>query len=218
MIGLGWMVSALLVAAPPVAPAAPVMNEAALVQHIGESSRGPSRRALVAALSAYEQALRRGWVTRTGLLTLIDYTRPSSERRLWVIDLMEGRVLFHELVAHGRYSGDDRTTRFSNAPGSLMTSLGLFVTDATYIGRNGYSLRLHGRTPGLNDNAFDRAIVVHGAPYVSASTVSKLGRLGRSWGCPAVPTGVARSLIDAIKGGTVMFAYGGPSAEPQLTN
>jgi hypothetical protein len=89
-----------------------------------------------------------------------------------------------------------------------MTSLGLFVTDATYVGRNGYSLRLHGLEPGVNDNAYDRAIVMHGAEYVSRELAKRLGRLGRSLGCPALPVAVARTIIDRIKGGTVVYAYG----------
>jgi hypothetical protein len=92
-----------------------------------------------------------------------------------------------------------------------MTSLGLFVTDSSYVGHNGYSLRLRGLDPGINDNAWARAIVVHGAAYVSDAIAAKLGRLGRSWGCPAVRTDIARTLIDTIKGGTVLFAYGGPA-------
>ncbi len=237
MIALGWLLGAVLLAAPS-APFAPTnaatstatsaatsaaasaarLDEATLVHHIAGGVRGPSRRALEAALEAYAEASRQGWVAHERVLTLIDYTRPSSEPRLWVIDLVERRVLYHELVAHGRFSGDDRTTRFSNTPGSLMTSLGLFVTDQPYIGRNGYSLRLHGRTPGINDNAYERAIVVHGAPYVNEGTVARLGRLGRSWGCPAVPAAVARGLIDVIKGGSVLFAYGGDASDQRLTN
>ena len=153
----------------------------------------------------------RGAVARTELLTVIDYSRPSTEPRLWVLDLEAGRVLYRELVAHGQNSGHNLTERFSNAEGSHMTSLGLFVTADPYVGRNGYSLRLHGLDRGVNDNAFDRAIVVHGAPYVSRDTARKLGRLGRSHGCPAVRAEVARALIDTISGGSVIFAYG-PSA------
>ena len=172
---------------------------------------GPSAKVLDAAVKAYDDAIRRGVVERSGLLTIIDYTRPSIEPRLWVLDLKVGRVIFHELVAHGRGSGDNLTRAFSNLPGSLMTSLGLFVTDASYVGRNGYSLRLRGLEAGVNDRAFDRAIVVHGAPYVSREIAGQLGRLGRSLGCPAVRTDIARALIDTISGGTVFYAYGEPS-------
>ena len=128
---------------------------------------------------------------------------------MWVIDLSLGRILYRELVAHGRESGENTTRTFSNLPGSLMSSMGLFVTDATYVGRNGYSLRLRGLEPGVNDRAYDRAIVMHGADYVSQALAARLGRIGRSFGCPAVRSAVARPLIDTIKNGTVLYAYGG---------
>src|SRR4051794_37025917 len=145
-------------------------------------------------------------VVNRSLLTVIDYSRPSTSPRLWVIDLHTGRVLFEELVAHGRGSGENLTDHFSNEPGSLASSLGLFLTGDTYVGSNGYSLRLQGLEAGVNDRAFDRAIVMHGASYVRAG-MERLGRLGRSWGCPAVRPAVARQLIDTIKGGTLLLAY-----------
>lgn len=159
------------------------------------------------ALAAHDCAGRQGLVRTSSLLTIIDYSLPSTEPRLWVFDLASRQLLLEELVAHGRNSGDNETTRFSNQPGSLQSSLGLFVTAEPYVGRNGYSLRLLGLEPGINDRALERAIVVHGAPYVSLDTARQLGRLGRSWGCPAVALGVARRLIDAIKGGSTLFAY-----------
>ena len=183
----------------------------ALAARLAGLAGGPSAKVLDAAVKAYDEAIRRGVVERAGLLTIVDYTRPSIEPRLWVLDLNVGKVIFHELVAHGRGSGENVTRAFSNVPGSLMTSLGLFVTDAPYVGRNGYSLRLRGLEAGVNDKAFERAIVVHGAPYVSRAVAAELGRLGRSLGCPAVRTDVARALIDTIRGGTVFYAYGEPS-------
>jgi hypothetical protein len=187
-------------------------NETAeLSSRLADLPGGPNRRALDAALSSYLSALSRGAVARTSLLTLIDYTRPSTEPRLWVLDLDTGRVIYRELVAHGRRSGDNVARYFSNEAGSLMTSLGLFVTDLPYIGQNGYSLRLRGLDPGVNDHAYDRAIVLHGAPYVSEANATRFGRLGRSWGCPAVRPAVARRLIDTVKGGTILFAYGIPA-------
>jgi hypothetical protein len=140
------------------------------------------------------------------LLTLIDYSRPSTTPRLWVIDVETGRILFEELVSHGRASGDNLTDHFSNEPGSLASSLGLFLTGEAYVGSNGYSLRLQGLEKGVNDRAFERAIVIHGAPYVRPG-MERLGRLGRSWGCPALRAAVARELIDTIKGGTLLLAY-----------
>jgi hypothetical protein len=126
---------------------------------------------------------------------------------MWVFDLASHRLLFHELVAHGRNSGEDLAQSFSNQAGSLMTSLGAFVTGTTYSGRNGYSLHLHGTEPGLNDQAEARTIVVHGAPYVSDAVARKLGRLGRSYGCPAVRPAIARTLINTLKDHTLLYAW-----------
>jgi hypothetical protein len=199
-----------LVACICVSPAARagVMTESSLVDRVVESSDGPARAALEAAMRAYDRAEQAGLVAHPGLLTLIDYTRPSLDRRLWVIDLRSGNVLFAERVAHGRGSGDNLATAFSNDDNSHMSSLGLFVTRDAYVGHNGYSLRLDGLDPGVNDHALERALVIHGAPYVSDGFAKQIGRLGRSWGCPAVRPEIAPSLIDTIKGGTVVFAYG----------
>lgn len=141
------------------------------------------------------------------VLGVIDYSRPSTEPRLWVFDLLQEKLLFQEWVAHGRNSGDNRAERFSNAPSSLMSSLGGFETAGAYIGHNGYSLRLRGLEPGFNDHAYDRAIVIHGAPYVSQSLIHSQGRLGRSFGCPAVRPEIARRLIDTLSEGSFLFAY-----------
>src|SRR5262245_349448 len=162
-------------------------------------------------MAAYTRAVQEGRVSKPGLLTLIDYTRPSTEPRLWVLDLARGVVRYYELVAHGRNSGDNTTTAFSNDEGTHMSSLGLFVTRDSYVGKNGYSLRLDGLDRGVNDHALARAIVIHGANYVSQKFAELQGRLGRSWGCPAVSTTVARPLIDLIKGGTVVYAFGKPT-------
>jgi hypothetical protein len=159
------------------------------------------------ALEARECAMRQGLVNDPRLLTVIDYSLPSTEPRLWVLDLVARRVIYRELVAHGRNTGDNLAARFSNRPGSRQSSLGLFVTDDTYVGRNGYSLRLRGLEPGVNDRAHERAIVMHGAPYVSTAAARVTGRLGRSWGCPALSTAIAREIIDLIKGGSAVFAY-----------
>ena len=194
--------------ASPSAGAIDAAATSALVTQLMEAG-GPSRLVLDAAFAAYQSAAHRGVVLHENLLTVIDYTRPSTEPRLWVLDLDAGRVLYRELVAHGKASGDNTTRAFSNAPGSLMSSVGLFLTDVSYLGRNGYSLRLRGLEAGVNDRAYERAIVLHGATYVSQAVAARLGRLGRSWGCPAVRADIARPLIDLIKGGTVLYAYGG---------
>jgi len=159
------------------------------------------------ALDATVCARDKGAVTNDRLLTVIDYSKPSTEERLWVLDLQSERVLYQELVAHGQGSGDNFATRFSNQDGSHQTSLGLFRTADTYVGSNGYSLRLDGLEPGVNDNARDRAIVMHGAPYVNEATSKVVGRLGRSWGCPALRPAIARSVIDTIKEGSLVFSY-----------
>ncbi len=141
------------------------------------------------------------------LLTVIDYSMPSTQQRLWVIDVPRHRVLHHELVAHGEGSGDNYAVAFSNVPGSRQSSLGLFRTEWTYNGGSGYSLRLNGLEPGVNDLALERNIVVHGADYVEPEMIAQYGRLGRSWGCPALPREAARSVIEDIKGGSAVFAY-----------
>jgi hypothetical protein len=161
---------------------------------------------LRAALRAYACGRARGEF-QAPVLTLVDYALPSTERRLWVLDLEAGSVRFHELVAHGRESGLRDAQRFSNVPGSRQSSLGLFRTGETYLGRHGYSLRLVGLEPGTNDLAQERAIVIHGANYATAEFAALHGRLGRSWGCPALDPAVHRAVIDTIRGGTALFAY-----------
>ncbi|MDR1670979.1 MAG: murein L,D-transpeptidase catalytic domain family protein [Alistipes sp.] len=145
---------------------------------------------------------------RRNVLTIIDFTKPSTEQRLWVIDIAGRRVLFHTLVAHGQGSGENYATRFSNRSGSHQSSLGLYLTGATYNGGNGYSMTLDGLEPGVNDNARARSVVVHGAAYVSPSVIASTGRLGRSWGCPALPLDQTRPVIDAIKDGSVLYIHG----------
>ena len=159
------------------------------------------------AMEAATKAAERGLVKRRDLLTVIDYSLPSSEPRLFVFDMTAHKLLFRELVAHGKNSGGDHASFFSNASGSLATSLGLFVTADTYVGSNGYSLRLKGLEEGVNDMAWDRLIVLHGASYVSREAIRVLGRLGRSWGCPAVRQEVAKKIIDTVRGGSPIFAY-----------
>ena len=159
------------------------------------------------ALEAASSAVQRGQAGAPATLTVIDYSKPSTQKRMWVYDLRSHALLFDELVSHGRGSGKTNATSFSNDPSSNMTSLGLFRTAETYVGHNGYSLRLDGLEPGINDHARERAIVIHGAPYVNASTAKANGYLGRSLGCPAVRPEIAHQLIDAVKGGGLVFAY-----------
>ena len=158
------------------------------------------------ALESAENAVARGQAV-TSTLTVIDFSRPSTSRRMWVYDLRSRALLFEEHVAHGRNSGHDLPTQFSNQPESNKSSLGLFRAAEGYVGKHGYSLRLDGLERGVNDLARARAIVIHGADYVNEKTAVAQGRLGRSLGCPAVRPEISRPLIDAIKEGGLVFAY-----------
>lgn len=159
------------------------------------------------ALVAYYKARREGYAQQN-VLTVIDYSKPSTQRRFWVFDLRTNKLLFKELVAHGKNSGDKVATRFSDQMGSLTSSIGVYVTEKNaYVGRHGYALRLVGLEKGYNAHARERAIVVHGAPYVSREFAKQNGRLGLSWGCPALNPKVVKPVIDHIKGGTLVFAY-----------
>lgn len=143
------------------------------------------------------------------VLTLVDFSRSSQQKRLWVIDVAGGRVLFHTLVAHGKASGGDLPVAFSNQAGSEMSSLGFYRTaPATYLGKNGLSLKLQGLDLGFNNNAESRAVVMHGADYVCEAFVWAHGRLGRSQGCPALPAGQAAAIVQAVKGGSVLYLHG----------
>jgi hypothetical protein len=158
------------------------------------------------ALESAAAAVARG-DAEPSTLTIIDFSRPSTTRRMWVYDLNSRTLLFEEHVAHGRNSGHDLPTEFSNQPESNKSSLGLFRAAEGYVGKHGYSLRLDGLEPGINDQARARAIVIHGAEYVNGKTALAQGRLGRSLGCPAVRPEISRPLIDAIKEGGLVFAY-----------
>ena len=142
------------------------------------------------------------------ILTVIDFTKPSTEKRLFVIDLKLKKILFISYVAHGRNSGEKYATSFSNREGSFKSSLGFYKTENTYYGKNGYSLVLDGLERGINDKAKERAIVMHGATYADPSTIRSCGRLGRSLGCPALPLAVCKKIIDTIKGGTLLYIHG----------
>ena len=159
------------------------------------------------ALEAAQCASASGSIAPPKRLAVIDYSRPSTERRLWVFDLGSPRLLYSEYVAHGRASGENLATAFSNLDSSHQSSLGLFATAETYTGHNGLSLRMDGLEPGFNDRARDRAIVMHGADYVNPEMAHRQGRLGRSFGCPAVRQAVAPAMIDALKDGQLVFAY-----------
>lgn len=141
------------------------------------------------------------------LLSICDFSLSSNTKRLWVIDVNEKKVLFNSLVAHGKNTGEEFATDFSNRESSYQSSLGFYITDVTYNGDNGYSLRLLGMDKGYNDAALQRAIVMHGADYVSEDFAATHKRIGRSWGCPAVPRALAAPIINTIKGKNALFIY-----------
>jgi hypothetical protein len=197
----GLLATLAFVAAAEAGPWTPHVDAAAA------QSSGISANVLRLALRATRCAVTSGDIPAPPTLTVIDYSRPSVEPRLWVFDLERGDLLFKDLVAHGQGSGGNMAVRFSDDENSHESSLGLFVARDTYVGHNGYSLRLDGLEPGFNGHAMERAIVMHGAPYVSAAFAQQQGRLGRSWGCPALREEVARRIIDTVRGGGVVFSY-----------
>lgn len=141
------------------------------------------------------------------ILTLIDFTKPSTEERLFVLDMNKKQILYSSFVSHGKNSGGNYATSFSNENGSHKSSLGFYSTENTYQGRNGYSLVLNGLEKGINDRAKERAIVIHGAAYSNPSVAAASGRLGRSFGCPALPQALNKPIINTIKNGTLLFIY-----------
>ena len=156
------------------------------------------------AYKGYEKILDK----REGLLTIIDFTKPSNEKRFFVIDLNKKKIDYSTYVTHGKNSGLTLPLNFSNNRNSYMSSLGFYITGDAYEGKYGYSLRLQGLEEGFNSNAYRRAIVVHGADYADPSFIEKYGFLGRSEGCPAIPTTISKDVIDYIKGKTVLFIIG----------
>lgn len=146
-------------------------------------------------------------IINKNIITVIDFTLPSTEKRLWTIDLKTGKVILNSLVAHGKNSGENIAEKFSNKPESHQSSLGFYLTENSYTGKHGYSMRLIGLEKNINDKAYDRAIVVHSADYVSEEFIEKHGRLGRSFGCPALPIDVNDTFINTVKDGSLLFIY-----------
>jgi hypothetical protein len=205
---LSWTLVALCIATVSSLSARPARAGVTLAEELVAAAPAADPKVLRLAARAADCARRQGLLDGFRHLAVIDYSLPSTKPRLWVFDVERGRLLYQELVAHGRNSGDYlRARQFSNIEGSRMSSIGLFQATDTYYGSKGYSLRLKGLDPGFNDRALERAIVMHGAPYVSEAIAEHLGRLGRSWGCPAVREEVARGMIDTLKGGALLFAY-----------
>ena len=177
-------------------------------QYIASQSHYLSPKLVVMALNAYNKAQSLGYGEKH-ILTIIDYSEPSTCSRFWVIDLNTNKILFQELVAHGQGSGSLYATNFSDQINSKSTSVGVYLTaPSPYYGRHGYSLRLKGLEPGFNGNAWTRAIVLHSAPYVCQSFAHTHGFVGRSWGCPALNPKDIKQIINVLKGNTLIFAYG----------
>lgn len=166
----------------------------------------PDRDVFLKAFEGYEQLLEVGTCQKE-VLAIVDFRLSSTQKRLWIIDLKTGKTLHHTFVSHGQNTGYEFAEKFSNIPSSHQSSLGFYVTDQTYYGKHGLSLRLKGVEQGINHKAYQRAIVMHGANYVSQSFIDRYGRLGRSYGCPAVPQGEHKVIIEALKGQACLFIY-----------
>ena len=173
--------------------------------HLGLS--GLSHQAFNYAKKGIEKLIAQGSIINDSIISIIDFSQPSSKKRLYILDIKHYKVLFNTLVAHGKNSGREWAYSFSNHPFSSKSSLGFYITRETYNGNNGYSLKLEGIEKGINDNAYERAIVVHGAEYVNQSYIAAQGYIGRSEGCPAVPANEAMPIINTIKEGTCLFIY-----------
>lgn len=178
-----------------------------LYRELALETYGLSETAFRYALKGYRHLLDRGQIRRGQYLTICDFSRSSREKRLYIIDIENRELARHTWVAHGKNSGGEFATSFSNRPESLQSSLGFYITDVTYTGKHGLSLKLRGVDPGYNDKAMARTIVMHGAAYVDKSRVQSGGYMGRSWGCPAVSKQESAEIITTIKNGTCFFIY-----------
>lgn len=185
----------------------PSFQKEPLIDKITSQSPSISKTTLNQAVMAYQDVMASNRLT-SNTLTIVDYSQPSNHKRLWVINMTTGEILHHTYVAHGKNSGLKEATRFSNQPKSYMSSLGVFMTGKPYVGQHGLSLRLHGLEPGINDNAYRRAIVMHSAHYVSESFAKQHGRLGRSHGCLVVSPHQSKAIIQDIQDGSLLFIYG----------
>jgi hypothetical protein len=187
--------------------AAPANNYVGLYDSLELGALDLSRDAFEKAIQGFLALETTGQLRNADVLSIIDFSLPSSKKRLFVIDMRNGRLLFNTFVAHGRNSGALMATRFSNRRNSYMSSLGFYLTGQSFIGRHGYSLRLEGMEKGWNDLAYQRAIIMHPARYVSEQYIRHCGLLGRSEGCPAIPEKLHTAIIDQIKGGSCLFLY-----------
>jgi hypothetical protein len=167
---------------------------------------GLNNEAWATAIKGWQKLQQRGEINK-GIISICDFTQSANSKRLYVIDLVNGTLLFNTFVAHGKNTGEEFAHHFSNKPESLESSLGFYVTRDAYFGKHGLGLRLIGQEPGFNDKAEERAIVMHGAQYVCDKFIEQFGKLGRSWGCPAVPFELHEQIINTIKGGSCLFIY-----------
>ncbi|WP_139925694.1 murein L,D-transpeptidase catalytic domain family protein [Hymenobacter sp. DG01] len=198
-----------LVAAPVVTPASLFDQRLHdLYRDLGVEQQGLRYAVFEKAMTGYLNLEAEGKLSGKQLLTVVDFELPSTEKRLWVLDLAAKQVKFHTLVAHGHNSGENMATNFSNENESNMSSLGFYVTQGEYQGKHGRSLKLQGLDEGFNTNAFSRAVVMHGADYVSEDFIRQYGRLGRSLGCPALPMDQKDAIIEAVEGQTCLFLNG----------
>jgi hypothetical protein len=173
--------------------------------------------AFIKAIQGQKLLAGKNVLKNDSILTIVDFSKPSNKERFFVINTHNGKILYKTLVAHGQNTGDVYAENFSNDLNSHKSSLGFYITNQVYMGSNGYSLILDGIEKGINDMARQRAIVVHGADYVSYNYIAKYGRLGRSFGCPAIPRDIAKAVIDLIKNGSCMYLYyPSESTSPQL--
>jgi len=171
------------------------------------SSMGLSEEAFDYAVKGYNFLKKQGKLHNQSVLTIIDFTKPSYEKRLFILDVDDHKLLFNTYVAHGQNTGKEYANMFSNKPESHQSSLGFYITTGTYMGKNGFSLQLDGLENGINNLADERAIVMHGAPYVSEGFIKSRGYIGRSHGCPAVPEKLNKPIIEKIKNGSCLFIY-----------
>jgi hypothetical protein len=178
-----------------------------LYDQMNLDSLGLSQDAFNYGVRGYMDLVSNGAVKNDHILSIVDFSLPSSKKRLFVIDVTTGKLLFNTFVSHGRNSGKDMATEFSNDENSFKSSLGFYVTGNTYSGEHGYSLRLDGQEAGINDNAYDRSIVMHAANYVNEKIIKTKGFIGRSLGCPAVPPKLHKAIINTIKDGSCLFLY-----------
>jgi hypothetical protein len=182
--------------------------DAKLVYESAELQKyGLSQKAFDYAWSGYKNLLAKNKISRSNYLTICDFSQSSLKKRLYIIDLEKSGLIINTYVAHGKNSGGEFATQFSNKPESLQSSLGFYITSNTYDGKHGLSLRLNGVDPGFNDKALERTIVIHGANYVSAERAKTGTYMGRSWGCPAVPENESAKIINTIKNGSCLFIY-----------